>query len=288
LFTEDKTDVIDKFIKNAREMTIQEIRAIKHKHILMFLTLFRGLTRIVLGGVLTAAGVCVMHYIGMEAMVVDCDIDWDAGVIAASVIIALVAASAAYWILFRLLALFPYMEILRVACAVIMSIAVNGMHYTGMAAAKFSYNPKSEHAPGVVTTATVDQMTAVYGAIVASMIFMWIIIMLSMADLRVWYYQLASLVRETDIRVIMNKAIPSKAEQPFMSEYEELRSIVGDPKALMAFKLRMKTNSSSNKESAESGQVYPLDGTATASSNAIDDPELDIKNKAAVYASNEP
>ena len=65
-------------------------------------------------------------------MVFEGHIKWNPGIVAASVIIAIIAASAAYWILFRLLSLFPDLEVLRIACAVIMSLAVNGMHYTGM------------------------------------------------------------------------------------------------------------------------------------------------------------
>ena len=51
---------------------------------------------------------------------------WNTGVIAASVLIAVVAATAALWILFRVLALFPHLEILRITSAVIMALAVNG------------------------------------------------------------------------------------------------------------------------------------------------------------------
>jgi NO-binding membrane sensor protein with MHYT domain len=68
----------------------------------------------------------------MEAMVINnAMMKWDAGIIAVSVIIAIVASTAAFWILFRLLALYPRIELLRIACAAVASIAVNGMHYTG-------------------------------------------------------------------------------------------------------------------------------------------------------------
>ena len=56
------------------------------------------------------------------------------GIVAASVLIALIACTAAFWILYRLLSLYPHMETLRIASAVVMTIAVCGMHYTGMIA----------------------------------------------------------------------------------------------------------------------------------------------------------
>jgi NO-binding membrane sensor protein with MHYT domain len=57
--------------------------------------------------------------------------EWDWGIVAASVLIAVVAATAAFWILFAALPLRPDLEILRVLAAVIAAVAVCGMHYTG-------------------------------------------------------------------------------------------------------------------------------------------------------------
>ncbi len=59
------------------------------------------------------------------------DIAWDSGIIASSIVIALVASTAAFWILFRLLSLYPQKEVLRLGSAAIMTIAVCGMHYVG-------------------------------------------------------------------------------------------------------------------------------------------------------------
>jgi len=115
-------------MNDARNMTIEEIRRIKNVRIFILSTLFKGLQRLVLCGITTASGVCVMHYVGMEAMVFDGKIEWNQGIVAASVLIAIVAASAAMWILYRLLSFFPKMEILRFLCSVIAAIAVNGIY----------------------------------------------------------------------------------------------------------------------------------------------------------------
>jgi hypothetical protein len=71
----------------------------------------------------------------------------------------------------------------------------------GMAALQLKYDPSggmssNHHTPAGVTT--VDQSTASVGAIVASMIFLWIVIMLVMADLRAWFYNSSQIVRRTD------------------------------------------------------------------------------------------
>jgi NO-binding membrane sensor protein with MHYT domain len=89
----------------------------------------RGAPRIVTGGILAGVGVAIMHYTGMGAMRLDGKISYDPSLVAASVVIAVVAATVALWftvILRRKLLIF--------GAALIMGVAVCGMHYTGMAA----------------------------------------------------------------------------------------------------------------------------------------------------------
>lgn len=89
----------------------------------------RGPLRIVLGGLFAGLGVAAMHYTGMYAMRLDGQVNYDPGLVAASIVIAVVAATVALWFtvtLRRRLAIF--------AAALIMGVAVCGMHYTAMAA----------------------------------------------------------------------------------------------------------------------------------------------------------
>jgi hypothetical protein len=51
--------------------------------------------------------------------------------------VAILAATAAFWILFRFLSVYAQREHLRVGCALTMAVAVCGMHYVGMSAATF-------------------------------------------------------------------------------------------------------------------------------------------------------
>ncbi|HET8680508.1 MAG TPA: MHYT domain-containing protein [Micromonosporaceae bacterium] len=101
--------------------------------------------KILLGGVLTGSGVAAMHYIGMAAMHVNGDIRYDHQLVAASVVVAVVAATVALWFtvtLQRPAALF--------AAALIMGVAVNGMHFTGMAALRVYLHtqPAATEVPG--------------------------------------------------------------------------------------------------------------------------------------------
>jgi NO-binding membrane sensor protein with MHYT domain len=87
--------------------------------------------RLLAGGLLTGAGVAAMHYTGMAALRVTGRISYDPNLVAASVAIAVVAATVALW----------FTVSVRhggqtVAAALVMAAAITGMHYTGMAAVR--------------------------------------------------------------------------------------------------------------------------------------------------------
>ena len=185
VFTKDKTDAVEQFIKDSRDMSIKEIRSMKSKYDLLISLLTEDLKSLVIGGVIAATGVCVMHYVGMAGVVFEGYIEWNAGIVFASVLIALVAATAGFWILFRLLSLFPYIEVLRGVCAVIITVAVNGMHYTGMAAASYVYEAGKN--TNISSAELIDQSTAMYGALLASIVVVSFVFILAVADLRSWY-----------------------------------------------------------------------------------------------------
>jgi NO-binding membrane sensor protein with MHYT domain len=81
------------------------------------------------GGVITGLGVAVMHYMGMAAMRMSVKITYDPGLFTVSIVIAIIAATAALWAALRLDGVGT-----TLAASVIMGVAVSGMHYTGMAA----------------------------------------------------------------------------------------------------------------------------------------------------------
>jgi len=73
-----------------------------------------------------------MHYFGMAGMRFGGYIQWSYTLIAASMVIAIVAATAALWLAFN-----TRTVVARSVAAVIMGLAVCAMHYTGMMAADF-------------------------------------------------------------------------------------------------------------------------------------------------------
>ncbi len=93
---------------------------------------------LIAGALVMGAGVCLMHYGGMYAMRMAPGISYQPVLFAASVVIAVVASGAALLIIAYLKELNSWKDFaLRVAAAMVMGLAVVGMHYTGMAAAEF-------------------------------------------------------------------------------------------------------------------------------------------------------
>ena len=91
-----------------------------------------GVAALILG-----AGIATMHYVGMEAMQMQPGIDYHPGWFALSIVIAVAAAGAALWISFALRREGAGVLRARALAALVMGVAVVGMHYTGMAAAGF-------------------------------------------------------------------------------------------------------------------------------------------------------
>jgi NO-binding membrane sensor protein with MHYT domain len=86
-----------------------------------------NLSRLLAGGLLTGIGVAGMHYLGMAALNMYADISYNPVVVALSLLIAIVAATVALWFTQRVRGVLP-----TTGAAMIMGIAVAGMHYTGM------------------------------------------------------------------------------------------------------------------------------------------------------------
>jgi len=93
------------------------------------------------GGVVAGLGIAWMHYTGMAAMTMQAKISYDDALYYASVAIAVVAATVALWLAFNLRSTWQ-----RFGGAIVMGIALCGMHYTGMFAVQM------ERTKGVVAT----------------------------------------------------------------------------------------------------------------------------------------
>src|SRR5258708_944758 len=94
-----------------------------------------SLRRLAVGAVVMGAGICAMHYTGMAAIQIMPVITYDPLLVLTSIAIAVTASFAALWLAFKLRSgQSRLMKLARVGAAVVMGLAISGMHYTAMAA----------------------------------------------------------------------------------------------------------------------------------------------------------
>jgi two-component system sensor histidine kinase/response regulator len=94
--------------------------------------------QLLLGGVLVGAGIGTMHYSGMAAMHMDVALKYDPLWFGFSILVAVLLAILALWIRFSLREqswLSPRQK--NLLASTVMGLAIAGMHYTGMKAARF-------------------------------------------------------------------------------------------------------------------------------------------------------
>src|SRR3984893_18091538 len=89
--------------------------------------------RLVLSGISMGLGIAGMHYTGMAAMRGHVELSYDPLLVALSLVIAIGASTVALWLAFRTTDLGQ-----KLVAAVVMGVAISGMHYTAMRAAIFT------------------------------------------------------------------------------------------------------------------------------------------------------
>jgi diguanylate cyclase len=95
-------------------------------------------SRLAGSAILMGAGICAMHYTGMAAITVYPAIDYDPLWVGLSAAIAVTASYVALWLFFFLRHGDSLRtRVYRAAAAIVMGLAISGMHYTGMRASHF-------------------------------------------------------------------------------------------------------------------------------------------------------
>jgi diguanylate cyclase len=102
------------------------------------------LLRIACSSLLLGGGITVMHYSGMLAIEAPWKLSYDPLMWWLSVLIAVIASFAAL-VMLRIFRGLPHFSLWKLSCALVMGIAVCGMHYTGMAGARVTL----DHASGL-------------------------------------------------------------------------------------------------------------------------------------------
>jgi NO-binding membrane sensor protein with MHYT domain/nitrogen-specific signal transduction histidine kinase len=102
-----------------------------------------GLSRLLVSAVLMGGGIAAMHYAGMAAMRPEALLQYDAGLVAISIVVAVVLAFVSLSIRYQLHRPQTSPTAANIVAASVMGCAIAGMHYTAMQAALFFPLPEA-------------------------------------------------------------------------------------------------------------------------------------------------
>ncbi|MFE6486897.1 MHYT domain-containing protein [Streptomyces sp. NPDC057757] len=114
---------------------------------------------LVLGGLTTGLGVASMHYLGMAALRLHGDVRYDPVLVGLSVVIAVVAATAALWAALNIRS-----PVAVALASLVMGGAVSSMHYTGMIAVSVRVSPSGDALPGATAMQFIFPLAVGFGS----------------------------------------------------------------------------------------------------------------------------
>ncbi|OIJ69034.1 MHYT domain-containing protein [Streptomyces mangrovisoli] len=111
----------------------------------IFIVGYKGATGAALftGGTITGLGIATMHYLGMAGIRLNGHLEYNTFTVTASVVIAMIAATAALWAAGQVRG-----SLWSVGASLVMGVAVSGMHYVGMAALQVHVHGTAETTAG--------------------------------------------------------------------------------------------------------------------------------------------
>lgn len=192
----DKVDAVESLMNKLRQMSIRGIRKnLEHKNVLYMKSLFKNMTSIILSGAIAASGACLMHYVGMMSIVFEGDVHYDVGIVIASAILAFIAFTSTFWILFRVISLFPDKEILHCGGALWISLSFNAVHYVGCEATIFIGDESQ-----VIDSKyyLINYSKGFYGVLFAATALLVTVFIICVTDMHLWSHNSNEIFRELD------------------------------------------------------------------------------------------
>ena len=234
-----------------------------------------GTSQLLIGGLLVGAGIGSMHYIGMAAMQMSLQLHYDLAMFLVSIVVAVVLAMLALWIRFGLDSVkhrYFNPSVITIIASVVMGSAITGMHYTGMAAARFVAPP------GFVVTNQSSEMPA-YLAIGVTLITIIISSLVLVANLALRYKAISIEASHNERRLLatMDAALDSiitiDARGIIISVNKAVEQLLGWPASqLLGSNVRMIMPESLKKSGSDNFNFYltTKDGTRVGDSREVE------------------
>ena len=216
-------------------------------------------SQLLVGGVLVGSGIGSMHYVGMAAMQMSLALRYDLVMFLVSIVVAVVLAMLSLWIRFGLDSVkhrYFNRALITLIASAVMGSAIAGMHYTGMAAARFVAPP------GFVITNQSSEMPA-YLAIGVTLITIIISTVVLVANLALRYKAISVQASHNERRLLatMDAALDSiitiDARGSIISVNKAVEELLGwQTEALLGSNVRMIMPESLKKSVSDNFQFF--------------------------------
>ncbi|MGH9467182.1 MAG: hybrid sensor histidine kinase/response regulator [Terriglobales bacterium] len=179
------------------------------------------------GSAIMGAGIAAMHYIGMAAMRLPAMCTYSAALVILSVVLAILISLVALWLTFDYCRRTKEKWPVKIASALVMGAAIPVMHYTGMAAASFTYTGKTPHLAHAVSVTALGAT----GIVIVTFMVLGLAVLTSVMDRRFSVLEAS----EERLRLIINTAldavITTSADGLVVNWNSEAETIFGWPAA---------------------------------------------------------
>jgi two-component system sensor histidine kinase/response regulator len=158
-----------------------------------------GLPAAMVGSVVMGAGIATMHYTGMAAMRLPAMCHYSPTLVALSVVLAILISLVALWLTFHFRNVVKGKWLPKIASASLMGAAIPIMHYTGMAAAGFTFTNQAPDLSHAVSVSSIG----ITGITIVTFMVLGLAVMTSVVDRRFSVLETS----EERLRLIINTAM---------------------------------------------------------------------------------
>lgn len=220
-FNKSKKDIMDMFInRTSTTYTMGEIKRMgRFKILFMVCTYAPG--RLLIGGTISGGSLALMRYLGMLALTFPGNVSFDHGLITLSTILSVLSMIIGFWMFFRVISIFPSMDLLRIAIAAKCLVSHAGVYYIGLAGSKFHYDPNALY-PDI--DHSISSRFMISGILAGSVLFSFIMLVYVLSDLRGWLLRTSGQLRQADLALVAlmkkmadkekDKAVPTHFQAP--------------------------------------------------------------------------
>ena len=193
-FNKSQTEIMNIFItRESPTHTLAEIRQMSKTRIITNVCI-RSLGCIIASGIIAGGAICLSRYMGVLSVQFPGTVEYDDGMVATSIILSMAGIISLYWIFFRILSVFPSLEILRTLCSVIGMTVIACVHYIRVINVKFLYNTEKLPLP----RGSEDSVDIFLGVLTSAVLFSFLLLSFALSDLRTWLQRTSTQLYQAD------------------------------------------------------------------------------------------